>query len=256
MAEVGDTQPISNANEHAQVLRDYYTREYKGKESTDTPSNSNAMLVRQVKIFLLSRTETEGQSPSSLIIADIGSGTQVFDKLLKNALGGRGPRYQTVTFDIAKIAMQKLLLRNDPNVTHIQADTRHLPLKAESVDVAVSNLALHFAGDQGWNELSRVLKPDGVGFLNLDVPSVSPDDVDKQLAKTGKESTRNILHHKKYLHDNGLLFQTETDMKERLAQYGLTVDHAEKITQENYSWWNIQVRKMQPAPSPTTPPSL
>lgn len=106
-------------------------------------------------------------------IADLGCGTGfLVDELVKRADCNAG---QIVALDIAipmlQTARRKLI--NNPQVSYLCADTEHLPLRAQSANLVLSNLAFQWCGDLGkaFCEIRRLLKPGGRFYFTIFGPS-------------------------------------------------------------------------------------
>jgi len=124
-----------------------------------------AVLQHEVCSRMLSRLEYIKQSPGTILDAGSGTGNVV------PALRERYPNAMLIELDIA-LAMvklsnarvsrwQRLLGRG---VTPVCADIERLPLRATSVDMIWSNLALQWVNDPqlAFSEMRRVLAPGGL----------------------------------------------------------------------------------------------
>lgn len=96
------------------------------------------------------------------LIADLGCGSGIFTKLLKN-LG-----YRVIGLDISQ-GIIRLGRKNKPDISFIVGDVEYLPFHTESLDgIILSGIVHHLPNFmQLAKEVYRVLKPDGV-FVAFD----------------------------------------------------------------------------------------
>jgi malonyl-CoA O-methyltransferase len=119
-----------------------------------------AVLQQRVRDELHERLDLVRLEPD--VVLDLGSGTGAGAQGLKR----RYPRSRVVAIDLAEAMLrqasrrQRLFRRFD----RVCADAGALPLRDTSVDLIVSNLALHWSDDPDrvFSECRRVLKPGGL----------------------------------------------------------------------------------------------
>ncbi|MEO8104208.1 MAG: malonyl-ACP O-methyltransferase BioC [Betaproteobacteria bacterium] len=131
--------------------------------------DEHAFLQREIGTRLFERLHYIKLTPQRII--DIGSGTGYATQRLREHY----PKAELIALDIApdmlRVALHKaggrtLLTRlfdRSPEPHYLCADAETLPLKSESVDLALSNLALQWCDpERVAKETSRVLKPHGL----------------------------------------------------------------------------------------------
>jgi malonyl-CoA O-methyltransferase len=136
------------------------------KQSFATASksyDSAALLQRNVGKALLQCLGVIGQMDT---IVDLGCGTGfLMNELLEQKLYTSG---QIVALDIAMPMLQtsRNKLKNNNSITYLCADAEYLPLKSQSVDLVISNLAVQWCNlEKVLSEVKRILKPDGQFFF-------------------------------------------------------------------------------------------
>jgi malonyl-CoA O-methyltransferase len=149
-----------------------------------------AVLSREVLQRLMDRLAIMQLKPERVL--DLGSGTGVSAR----ALAERFPRAQVLALDLSLPMLQQQrserrgwqrLLSAEPRRQRIGADFEHLPLRDDAVDMAASNLALHWSRDIGrvFSEASRVLRTGGLYAFS----TLGPDTL-KELRDATAQSGR------------------------------------------------------------------
>jgi len=99
------------------------------------------------------------------VILDLGSGTGYCSKLLREHYPGS----VIINLDIAEAMLMQARKQGDRDKeSWLCADAECLPLKADSFDLVVSNLAIQWCPDLSelFGELFRVMKPGGFTIIN------------------------------------------------------------------------------------------
>lgn len=196
------------------ILEDYYSALYR-YETSDSPDLSRQQISRSVRNWMLSHPEGGN-------IVDIGSGPQSIEgtiriDILNNPLlRSRVDKYKLFSMDLADIAPERLLRQRAQslNLHHTRADARNLPLSDCSINLAVSNMCLDFVGDRGFQEVARVLEPNGTFIFTLHHPSLWKG-VDLENPRS------EVASFWRYLRDQNLLFENEDRVSEELYRNGL-----------------------------------
>jgi malonyl-CoA O-methyltransferase len=125
--------------------------------------DSVALLQRNVGKTLLQRVGAIGQVDT---FVDLGCGTGfLIHELLEQKIG---TPEQIVALDIAVPMLQaaRNKLKYNDSITYLCADAEFLPLKPQSADVVISNLAVQWCNlEKVLLEVKRILKPEGQFFF-------------------------------------------------------------------------------------------
>lgn len=115
-----------------------------------------AVVAEEVGAEMLDRLDFMMITPK--VILDIGCGTGATSVLLKK----RYPEAEVIAIDLAELMLAQVA--QDPKITCIQADTRALPFKAQSVDIIFANFLMPWIDDTKslLKEWHRLLRPDGL----------------------------------------------------------------------------------------------
>jgi malonyl-CoA O-methyltransferase len=163
-----------------------------------------AVLSREVSARMLERLALVQQVPQRVL--DLGSGTG----MAARALAQRYPRAQIIALDISlpmlhqqsgggwRRAWRVLGGGQRPSVC---ADFERLPIATGTIDMVISNLALHWAAGPGpaFAETSRVLRPGGLFMFT----TFGPDTL-RELAQASAEgSAGSPVHSFIDMHDLG-----------------------------------------------------
>ena len=131
--------------------------------------DGNAFLQREIANRLFERLEYIKLQPATVL--DIGCGTgYATAKLRRRYAGANIVGLDLATEMLATARMQakaapwlKTILRQAPQQSWLCGDAEALPLKAESMDLAISNLTLQWCNpERVAKEIARVLKPEGL----------------------------------------------------------------------------------------------
>ena len=122
--------------------------------------DSVAFLQRKVGKLLLQQIDFIGQIDTLL---DLGCGTGfLIDEFMRQ--NSYTPK-QVLALDIAEsmLHIARSKLENNSSVTYLCADAETLPLKPDSVDIVISNLALQWCRDleKAFSDVKRILKLEG-----------------------------------------------------------------------------------------------
>lgn len=167
---------IFNREENYQYTPNQFREEYSAYYAdsspdcqSDSPRDSRRQLIKDLILTIEQKLVTQDK----LYILDIGAGKQILEKELS-----AHPSYTSidqdklilVTADIADLQGDDLLA---PNIaSHTQLSGHQLPFKAGTFDIILSNMAIDFMPKSSFNELSRVLKPDGSVLINFHHPDL------------------------------------------------------------------------------------
>ncbi len=128
-----------------------------GFERAATTYDANAILQREIGERLVERLDVIRLQPD--VIVDLGCGTgAISEHLLK-----RYKKARIVGLDLAFNMVQKTVKRGSwwRKPLGVCADVNNLPLKAQSVDMLISNLMLQWCNDlpSVFSQFAQVLKP-------------------------------------------------------------------------------------------------
>lgn len=203
----------------------------------DSPDKSRITLARRM------RTQIEEVGIPLKRILNIGSGPQALERQILQVDQQREKllkQFEIVSLDRATIPDFRLLCRNNPNVTHVQADATNLPFNKEYFGMVVSNHAIDFAPRTAFNEAVRVLAPQGTALFNFHHPEMAKD-----WPTQGNSLIRTFWRH---LDENQLLFENENAIVDYMHDIGLSCDdvylETEKVgwrTMER--WWEVNAHK-------------
>ncbi len=116
-----------------------------------------AELQRQVGDLLLQKLN--GLNLNNKTIMDLGSGTGYLSQCIQN----HHPDNYIISVDIAD-NMLKISQKKHPDQMYLCSDAEHLSFSNHSVDIIISNMALHWCQNiqRTFKELYRILKPKGL----------------------------------------------------------------------------------------------
>jgi ubiquinone/menaquinone biosynthesis C-methylase UbiE len=151
-----------------------------------------------------------------------------------------------ITLDIAPIDAKKLRMSR-PNFMHVRAHAEMLPLKDDSFDLIVSNLAIDFAPRKALGHVAQALRrkspeyPAGGTFcINLHHPSMmraiiagNTDEFVEQFINSGLSASNSP--------DTVKFYESTDEIRSVFAQYGLAVESVEEVREErtNDAWWRV-----------------
>jgi hypothetical protein len=230
----------------------HYEHMYK-TDAEDSPERSRLELAR----FIRERLRAIAPTPEHRAnIANIGSGPQLLEKVMFSSLGKNGPAGKDrdmlanavnyITLDVAPINPDKLRMSR-PNFMHVRAQAEMLPLKDDSFDIIVSNLAIDFAPRKALGHVAQALRrkssehPNGGTFyINLHHPEMmriivaeASDTFVATFIRDGLAATNNPETVKFY--------ESTEEIRTVFASYGLKVESVEEIHDEGThdAWWRV-----------------
>ena len=202
-------------------LKQHYDTSYLA-EKHDSPDGSRVALGQKMM-------EALKQGIPTPWILDVGSGRQSVEKEFmaprQRRYGDFLDKFKFATLDIAKIPRRNLLARK-LGVEHTRASGLALPYPDGQMGLVFSNHAIDFLPDEVYDEVARVLAPEGKVIFNFHHPSM--------LQGLNRMRDKNVKNLWQYLKDNGSLFETETKIRETLASHGLTVDEVKLMKSHRY----------------------
>lgn len=237
---------------HQHPVAAHYEHMYK-TDSEDSPERSRLEVAR----FIRERLRTIAPTPEHRAnIANIGSGPQLLEKVMFASLGKTGTAGKDretlanavnyITLDIAPIDPQKLRMSR-PNFLHVRAQAEMLPLKDDSFDIIVSNLAIDFAPRKALSHVAQALRkkspehPEGGTFyINLHHPSMmqtiaaeTADPFVAQFIKGGLTAQDNPETVKFY--------DSAEEIRAVFRAHGLSVASVEEVydAQTRDAWWRV-----------------
>lgn len=233
--------------------KDHFTNHYVNNSSDSFPG-SRISLARRLR-------STVNQTPPSNceLILDLGSGPQTCVDQYIRAYGR--PNFGFVTLDFSDIDKNKLLRKDTPKVSHIQATGEQVPLQDSSFAGVISNLSLdvmkrctpdqpccHTGQPCAIHELARVIKPGGFALVNLNLPdafmTISTSRLMHKRDQGNKEKSNYELW--KYLAVNQLLFTDKDQILDEFQRHGLNSAGGVKIGEKRFeSWWEIDLVKQE-----------
>lgn len=152
----------SGANPHTEMMRDEYRVMF---EVEDRHWWYRGM--RRNIVALLKRHFDWSKNPDPLAL-DAGCGTGANLRHLLNGFDGQIPAFRAVGFDLSGYALE--FSRKRGLTGHLtQGSITAIPFASETFDLAISfDVINNLPNDQpGFDEVGRVLKPDGLFVLNL-----------------------------------------------------------------------------------------
>ncbi len=208
-------------------LKGFYSDQYRSGERDDSPFESRQGMISSMVGWMLNH-------PEGGRLLDIGSGPQALEgdlriRMLGNSnLRGRISQYPITTFDLSSIPQNRLLhhKKKPLQISHFQADATSIPIDNESISLAVSNLAIDFAGRTVYSEVSRILRTDGDFIFHFHHPFLWHDiDLDSSIGEVQK--------FWKFLRDNNILFSSQEEIERTLSSQGLAPSSIDIINLQN-----------------------
>lgn len=225
-------------------LREHYSRFYTQVKEHDSPRESRTRMVSALTDFVLG---TEGP----IMILNAGSGRREIEgTLVRNAKGNfdrtlrrRLDQATMVSFDIADIPTRRIIGEQGK---HVQADSRAMPFKSHTFDLAMSNLSIDMLRREPGDfevaiaELSRVTKVGGAVLLNYHPPEL----FDSLSAGYGENSGYLSAFYNGEAEDNP--YYGDTDLiRADLEAVGIEVGsvHMQYDSLKQDSWWEVRGQK-------------
>jgi SAM-dependent methyltransferase len=226
--------------EHEQLFHHRYTKAYThDRFSHDSPDQTRKDMCRDIIKFIEA-------SPSSITIANIGSGPQSLENQLLSyrsykTIIKKFEETQFYTLDISTI------MRKEHNVQHIQADALYLPFKSNYMDLVVSNMAIDFIPrinrNRPYEEVYRILKPHGCAFFTFHHPRLYKNTLSDGIVTGVTDET--TKKHWQWLYDTKILFHNPEDIRTCLEQeVGFTILDLQKKSDKKDTWWSVKVQKL------------
>lgn len=173
-----------------------------------------AVLQKEVRNRLLERLELTTLEPE--VVLDLGAGTGQASRALKQ----RFPKAQVLALDLATGMLREARRQQGwrRRFERVCADAHRLPLKAQSVDLVVSNLMLQWCDppDAVFAEVRRILKPRGLFTFT----TFGPDTLHELRAAWRTVDDHPHVHRFIDMHDLG-----DALVRARLAEPVLDVEH-------------------------------
>ena len=230
----------------------HYEQMYK-TDAEDSPERSRLELARFIREHLRSLNPTPEHRAN---VANIGSGPQHLEKVMFSSLGKTGlagkdrdmlaNAVNYITLDVAPIDAKKLRMSR-PNFLHVRAHAEQLPLKDNSFDLIVSNLAIDFAPRKALGHVAQALRqkntehPEGGTFyINLHHPAMmraivrdSTDAFVTEFIQKGLTAANDP--------DTVKFYESEAEIRAVFASYGLAVTSVEEVfdMQTEDAWWRV-----------------
>lgn len=144
------------------------------------------------------------------------------------------------TIDIADIPDFMLQAAEYGNVTHFDNSAVILPLPDQSMGFVVSNFALDLMHPKAWQEMGRVLAPEGIGLFNFHYPHPAYG----RLYEGWQADFWRFLqenHHRP--------FASEEQIVHDLKAIGLTIKDIQRaqfwegVTGEYIGYWQVEAQK-------------
>jgi malonyl-CoA O-methyltransferase len=167
---------------------------------------SFAVLSREVLARMLERVAIMQLIPRRIL--DLGSGTG----MAAHAMAERYRAADVIALDLSLPMLQQQsqrspwrrtlrLMRGGGRRSSVCADFEQLPLRTDSIDMVVSNLALHWSGDiaRAFAETGRVLRTGGLFVFS----TFGPDTLKELAHATADTSGRTPVHSFIDMHDLG-----------------------------------------------------
>lgn len=233
-----------SSTEHAS-LRDHYSRFYAHIKDHDSPRESRTRMVRAVTRFLLGRDE-----PATILNAGAGR-REIEGTLNRNAKGNvdktlrdRLTQATMVSFDIADIPARRIIGEKG---RHLQADSRAMPFKAETFDLAMSNLSIDMLRrepgdfDTAIAELARVTKLGGAVLLNYHPPQLF-----ESLSAGYRDGSDYLASFYNGVDADNPYYRDADSIVADLQEVGIDVDsvHMQHDAHMADSWWEVSGRKV------------
>lgn len=225
-------------------LREHYSRFYTQVKEHDSPHESRTRMVRALTDFVLS---TEGP----IAFLNAGSGRREIEGALRrNAKGNvdktlyrRLEQTTMVSFDIADIPARRIIGEQG---RHVQADSRAMPFRSHTFDLAMSNLSIDMLRrepgefERAIAELSRVTKVGGAVLLNYHPPEL----FDSLSAGYGEGSGYLSEFYNGQAEDNPYYRDTDS-IRTDLEAVGIEAEsvHMQHDAMNQDSWWEVRGRK-------------
>lgn len=191
------------------------------------------------------------------VILNIGSGAQDVERKVHAMAHDRGKNWSNpglvklfessrfITLDLANMGNAKLMRK--PNVWHIQADSRQLPLADNSIDLAVSNHSIDMLRVcppeflAALNGVARVLKPAGAVYFNYHHSSLYP----AMCSWFASEKYRKYTPQKNYYDPSkpNPYYSDITPIVRDLDDTGLAVNNVELVEDDLDRWWQVKAKK-------------
>ncbi len=162
-----------------------------------TSYDDASMLHREISARLLERLELVRLTPQAILDAGCGTGG-ASAALLKRYRGARVTALDLSEAMLAQAGRKQKLFRKFQRVC---ADLAALPLAADSQELVISNLALHWSNDldQVVSEFARVLRPGGL----LSFSTFGPDTLGQLRAAWASVDNYNHVNLFVDMHDIG-----------------------------------------------------
>lgn len=261
--------------------RAYYTEHYKPRTHEKSPFSKNG----EINLGRLDSISSTNDSPAasrrsilqrlaayqkiypltdSSVVLDLGAGRQILEVEFEATNADIAPQFKIITLDIANITQDQLLIpRYFPDAQsryrHLQADGSNLLFADNTIDAALSNMALDFMPENARKELFRVLRNGAPVFLNLHHLSGLSSNIDYLLKKLQRRMIRkmqfggkpsksqeqrlSVLKHDKFLRDNNVLFSNPQDIRKAFEKYGFVVTSIEEAQNDIDKWWEVDMVK-------------
>lgn len=234
-------------------MRDIYTEMYARDKDPDSPFESRVQMAAWLREQLLSH-------PGSVAVLDIGAGARAVGKELlfstdmtdDDALPDKLSESLMVSFDIADIETDRLSLGRLSldallGKNHLQADSRALPFKDDSFDIAISNLSIdmlrHQPGqfERATAEVARVLRPDGVVKFHF-----HPGTLFYELSDQYKEEEGAMKEYFHGIPDKNPFYSSSQEIVKDLGRAGLTVTDIAYESGYEGDWWAVEGKRIGP----------
>lgn len=243
--------------ERQAALEGYYDAIYAGGAiQLDSPKNTREEIVHNIATIAERGLVTFDPQDKPLTVLNLGSGPQALEKeFYEYAHQGPEPRLRRlleatrfITLDIASIPADRLLLsssKQNQYVSHINASSTHIPLADTSVDVVVSNMSVDMLRvhprtyDRAVQEISRVLKHDGMGLFTFHHPQVFE-------SHASSPTLSPYSYEGVYFNPNAHnpFYSDKADIVTDFALAGLEVDVAQIHADGHEKWWHIETHKL------------